>query len=327
VRQEATPADREPGATFDPEVLLDRLSGDVELMDEVIHLFLEDCPVRLERIRDAVTRRDAGDVRREAHAIKGGASNLSATRLAEAASALEQAAADSDMDAVSTAWCAVEDEATALTDVLSRMAGASRAAPDTRGNDATPVRVLIADDDRMTTVMLARALERWGYEVAVAHDGTAAWAHISGSAPPALAILDWMMPGLDGLALCRRIRDASLPTPMYVILLTSRSSREDLVAGLEAGADDYLTKPFDPEELRARVHVGERTLALIASIKRLTGLLPICAYCKRIRSDKNYWSQVEHYITEHTDARFSHGICPDCYQKVRAEFEAPDPVR
>ena len=164
------------------------------------------------------------------------------------------------------------------------------------------MRILIADDDRMSTMMLSRTLEQWGFEVVVAHDGAAAWERIVGDEPPALAIVDWMMPGLDGIELCRRIRAATLPSPVYVILLTARTSRQDLVAGLEAGADDYLTKPFDPDELRARIHVGQRTLGLIANIKRLTGLLPICSYCKRIRSDHDYWEQVESYITDHTDA-------------------------
>jgi DNA-binding response OmpR family regulator len=184
------------------------------------------------------------------------------------------------------------------------------------------MRILIADDDRMSTTMLSRSLERWGFEVVVAQDGASAWAHIIGDKPPALAIIDWMMPIVDGIELCRRIREASLSTPVYVILLTSRTSRQDLVAGLEAGADDYLTKPFDPDELRARIRVGQRTLALIANIKRLSGLLPICSYCKRIRSDENYWEQVENYITEHTGAQFSHGICPPCFAKVSAELDA-----
>jgi DNA-binding response OmpR family regulator len=186
------------------------------------------------------------------------------------------------------------------------------------------MRILIADDDRMSTTMLSRTLEQWGFEAVVAHNGAAAWDIIVSDTPPALAILDWMMPELDGVELCRRIRATSLRWPVYVILLTARNSRQDLVAGLEAGADDYLTKPFDPDELRARIHVGRRTLALIANIKRLSGLLPICSYCKRIRSDKDYWEQVESYITEHTDAMFTHGICPSCMVKVMAQLDASD---
>src|SRR4051794_20594609 len=169
--------------------------------------------------------------------------------------------------------------------------------------------------------MLDGALKGWGFEVTVTHDGAAAWEVIVGGQPPALAIVDWMMPNVDGLELCRRIRKIALRTPTYVILLTARTSRHDLVAGLEAGADDYLTKPFDPDELRARIHVGQRTLTLIANIKRLTGLLPICAYCKRIRSDHDYWEQVESYITEHSEAHFSHGICPPCFDKAMHEVE------
>jgi phosphoserine phosphatase RsbU/P len=185
------------------------------------------------------------------------------------------------------------------------------------------VRILIADDDRMSTLMLSRSLEQWGFKVIVAHDGTAAWDCIASDEPPALAILDWMMPGIDGIELCRRIRTTPPRSPVYVILLTARTSRQDLVAGLEAGADDYLTKPFDPDELRARIHVGRRTLGLIANIKRLTGLLPICSYCKRIRSDHDYWEQVESYIADHTDALFSHGICPACLTKAMDELEGP----
>ena len=185
------------------------------------------------------------------------------------------------------------------------------------------MRILIADDDRVSTMMLSRTLEKWGFEVVVVHDGAAAWQCISGAEPPALVIADWMMPELDGIQLCRRIRAVTPPSTVYVILLTARTSRQDLVAGLEAGADDYLTKPFDPEELRARIHVGQRTLGLIANIRRLTGLLPICSYCKRIRSDHDYWEQVESYITDHTDAQFSHGICPSCLVKVMDEFDPP----
>ena len=199
------------------------------------------------------------------------------------------------------------------------------------------MRVLVADDEPMGALMLSRSLERWGLEVVVAHDGEEAWRIIQAGGV-AMAILDWMMPGADGPELCRRIRTNEHHAHMHLILLTARNSRADVVAGLDAGADDYLIKPFDPEELRARVHVGIRVLTLqdrladrvaelqeaLTNVKQLSGLLPICSYCKRIRGDENYWERVESYITEHTDAKFSHGICPECYDTVMAQIDAPE---
>jgi DNA-binding response OmpR family regulator len=196
------------------------------------------------------------------------------------------------------------------------------------------VRILVADDDKMGAVMLARSLELWNLEAVVAGDGEEAWRLIQDQRVT-MAILDWMMPGADGLELCRRIRQDETHAHMHVILLTARNDPADVVAGLAAGADDYLVKPFNPDELRARVHVGIRILALqdrlaervtelqsaLSKVKELSGLLPICTYCKRIRSDENYWEQVEGYITQHTHAQFSHGICPTCYDAVLADFQ------
>jgi DNA-binding response OmpR family regulator len=194
------------------------------------------------------------------------------------------------------------------------------------------MRALIADDDRTTRVLLSRTLERWGFETVVANDGESAWSVLTSATPPSIAIVDWMMPGLDGLEICRRLHDEPDHPPVYVILLTSRSTRHDVVAGLNAGADDYLTKPFDHDELRARVQAGVRIVTLqdrlaeqvrqlqaaLASVKQLRGLLPICSYCKRVRNDHNYWEQVESFVTEHSDAKFSHGICPSCLTIARA---------
>ena len=140
---------------------------------------------------------------------------------------------------------------------------------------------------------------------------------------------------LDGVALCTRIRERPACSHMYVILLTSRDASADLVAGLDAGADDYLIKPIDPEELRARVQVGLRVHGLqerlseqvaelqaaLSKVKQLTGLLPICSYCKSVRTDQNYWERVDHYMTQHTDVQFSHGICPACYEAVIARLD------
>jgi len=200
------------------------------------------------------------------------------------------------------------------------------------------VHALVADDDRVTTEILSRTLKRWEFDVAVVSNGADAWDHLRTTAAPTLAILDWMMPEMDGPEVCRRVR-AELPLAnMYLMLLTARESRGDLVTGLNAGADDYVTKPFDPEELRARVQVGVRILALqknlaerveelqaaLSSVKQLRGLLPICSYCKRIRGDDQYWQQLEGYIAEHSDAQFSHGICPTCYAAVSAELDRGD---
>jgi phosphoserine phosphatase RsbU/P len=197
------------------------------------------------------------------------------------------------------------------------------------------MRALVADDDRGTAVIAASTLERSGLDVVVAHDGGAAWEILTSDQAPSIAILDWMMPTVDGLELCRRLRRDEGHSHTYVILLTSRDGRSDVVAGLDAGADDYLVKPFDLEELRARVQVGVRMVTLqqalsarivelqaaMSKVKQLSGLVPICSYCKRIRSDENYWEQVESFIAEHSNAQFSHGICPACLVTVNAEFE------
>jgi phosphoserine phosphatase RsbU/P len=184
------------------------------------------------------------------------------------------------------------------------------------------MRALIADDDRISAKMLEAALTQWGFSVTTVHDGAAAWQTLAGADEATLAILDWMMPGLHGPEICRRVRtDTSLP-PIYVLLLTARSARSDIVEGLDAGADDYLVKPFDPDELRARVHVGKRMLDTLTRVIQLSGLLPICSYCKRIRTDQNYWEQVEQYLAQRSNAVFSHGICPVCYEKAMAEAKA-----
>jgi len=196
------------------------------------------------------------------------------------------------------------------------------------------MRALVADDDRATVALLRTTLQRWNLDVLVAHDGAEAWSVMQSDPSIALVILDWSMPGLDGLEICRRIRADAAREHLHVLLLTAREEPADIVSGLDAGADDYLSKPFDPEVFRARVHVGLRILRLkerlaervgeleaaLAKVKQLRGLLPICSYCKQVRSDTDYWEQVEHYVAQHTELQFSHGVCPSCYERMAREF-------
>jgi DNA-binding response OmpR family regulator len=186
----------------------------------------------------------------------------------------------------------------------------------------------MAEDDLISRRVLERTLEDWGHEVIVATDGLAAWEVLCHPDAPPLAILDWMMPGMDGPELCRRVRALNRQEPTYLILLTARTRKEDIAAGLEEGADDYVTKPFNRQELRARLRAGERIVGLqkglaarvheleaaLSQVKQLHGLLPICMYCKKVRDDQNYWQQVESYVTANADVKFSHGICPPCWQ-------------
>jgi len=196
------------------------------------------------------------------------------------------------------------------------------------------MRILVAEDQSVSRHILVANLCKWGYDVTAVEDGTRAWEALQAEEAPQLAVLDWLMPGMDGIEICRQIRQSPHTRPIYLILLTARRGQEDKIQGLQAGADDYITKPFNREELRARVQVGIRVLGLqgalaqrvreleeaLSRVKTLQGLLPICSYCKKIRNDRNYWQQVEGYISDHSEAQFSHGICPECY----ARFVQPE---
>ena len=193
------------------------------------------------------------------------------------------------------------------------------------------MKVLVAEDDSLVLHLLDRLLAA-DYEVVTARDGAQAWEILRQKDGPRLALLDWQMPGMNGDEICRKAR--LLPeTPMYLLLLTACKSSADVLAGFDAGADDYVTKPFDADVLRARVAVGRRVLQLqqsltervaelqeaLLSVRKLEGLLPICAWCKRVRNDHNYWEQLEQYLSEHMGANITHGICPECCAKWRAE--------
>jgi DNA-binding response OmpR family regulator len=202
------------------------------------------------------------------------------------------------------------------------------------------MKILIADDESVTRHLLESTLKGWGYDVSTASDGAEALRILEQTPRPEMALLDWQMPEHDGPEVCRIVRARPQSLPVYIILLTSLGGRQNIIQGLQAGADDYVTKPFDRDELRARLDVGRRIVELqlslaarvqqlevaLGQVKQLQGLLPICSYCKKIRNDENYWQQMESFISDHSEAQFTHGICPECYDKVvKAELGGSHP--
>ncbi len=182
--------------------------------------------------------------------------------------------------------------------------------------------ILIAEDDLVARRVLSATLRKLGHEVVSAEDGEEAFAAYARE-PFAIVVTDWMMPRLDGLGLCRRIRAEPAPRYTYIIMLTALKGKDRYLEGMNAGADDFVTKPFDRDELQARLRVAARVLGLQAEVKQLEGLLPICSYCKRIRDERNDWSQVEQYLARRTEATFTHGVCPDCFEtRLKPQLDA-----
>ena len=184
------------------------------------------------------------------------------------------------------------------------------------------MKVLIAEDDGFFRKMLEQLLAP-DYEVTTVDNGILAWDVLQEADPPRLAILDCVMPGLSGPQVCRNVRSNPRTAATYLIVLTAKNSVPDIVAGLRAGADDYLTKPFHAEELRAHLRVGQRVIDLQSALERqahvlsealkreklLQHLLPMCPVCKAKRIDSKYWEDLENYIRT---SGISAGKCPTC---------------
>lgn len=199
------------------------------------------------------------------------------------------------------------------------------------------MKILIAEDDPISNHILKTTLVKWGHEVVSTQNGAEAWEQLQPEDAPSIVILDWMMPGMDGLEVCRRVRQSQRSIAPYIILLTANHGVDQLVMGMDAGADDYLTKPYHRDELRVRINVGARIIELQARlaarvreleatlehVKHLEGILPICSYCRKIRDESDEWQSVESYVVTHSQALFSHSICPSCYETtVKPQLES-----
>jgi Response regulators consisting of a CheY-like receiver domain and a winged-helix DNA-binding domain len=194
------------------------------------------------------------------------------------------------------------------------------------------MKVLIAEDDASSRMMLASLLTKWGYTVILACDGNEAWRILSEPEHPHVVILDWIMPGIEGPEIVQLLREREPGQLYYAIIITTRGTKDSAVSAMDRGADDFVGKPFDIAELRARIAVGCRINGLqnalsehlqkledtLARVKQLEGIIPICMYCKKIRDDHNSWNQLEQYISGHSEAEFSHGICPRCAEEQQA---------
>lgn len=190
-------------------------------------------------------------------------------------------------------------------------------------------KVLIVDDMPDNIRLLAQILRR-DYDILVATDGSKALELAEGRDKPDIILLDVFMPGMNGLEVCRRLRGNPECRDIPVIFVTALAEREIEIQGLEMGAVDYITKPFMPDIIKLRVdnqlelkrqrdlltRKNQELAAALAKVKQLEGILPVCMYCKKIRKDDDAWQQMEAYITEHSEALFSHGVCPDCVDEA-----------
>lgn len=188
------------------------------------------------------------------------------------------------------------------------------------------MKLLIAEDEYTTRLTVQVVLERWGYKVDGVEDGTEAWEVLQKPDGPQIAILDWEMPGIDGVELCEKVKMLERDTPIYVIILTARDAQNDILQGFDAGADDYITKPFDEHELRARVRVAERLVSIqeelvisnnelrtvLDHVEMLQANLPVCTICNKVQDFDDSWHTMEEYADNKDDPRFQYTICPHC---------------
>ena len=177
------------------------------------------------------------------------------------------------------------------------------------------MKILTVEDNMVAAAVLDAALLKLGHEPCRAVDGLTAWRAFEIN-PVRVVVSDWLMPGIDGLELCRRIRARGGEYTYFILLSAVESSTGNLELALEAGVDDFLHKPVKIDELKMRLHVAERILNYSTQVQQLESFIPLCSYCKKVRDDKKYRSQIESYINTRTGSQFSHGVCPDCYDRV-----------
>ena len=177
------------------------------------------------------------------------------------------------------------------------------------------MKILALEDQPVAAMLLMAVLRSLGHEAELVADGVTAWAKLEAGGYR-VVVSDWRMPGIDGLELCRMIRKRGGEYVYFILISGQKITKENRQLALDAGVDDFLMKPVDPEELGMRLHVAERIIGLAAQVKQLESFIPICSYCKKIRDDQKYWQSIETYFNQQQGTQFSHGICPECHDRV-----------
>ncbi len=187
----------------------------------------------------------------------------------------------------------------------------------------TKPQILIVDDNPQNLHVLCNTLAMKGYSLIAVKDGNKALEALK-TEKPDLILLDVMMPDMNGYEVCRNLKQRTDTKDIPVIFLTVKNDEEDIIEGFEAGAVDYVKKPFNKAELLARIKTHIELKRAIDEIKTLRGILPICSMCKKVRDDQGYWNQIEVYITDRSDAEFSHSICPKCAKEHYPDLKIYD---
>lgn len=176
------------------------------------------------------------------------------------------------------------------------------------------MKILVIEDQMPAALVLMATLRTLGHEVEHVQNSESAWARLN-EGGYRVVVSDWRMPGVDGLGFCRMVRAQCKQYVYFILVSVSRLTRENRKLALDAGVDDFLMKPVDPDELGMRLHVAERIIGLQSQVHKLGGMVPICGFCKKVREDEAYWKDIEAYIAEHDGTNFSHGVCPACYEQ------------
>lgn len=183
------------------------------------------------------------------------------------------------------------------------------------------MKILVAHGDVFSRALLRTTLRRLGHDSVAVADGQQAIETYRRTHFP-LVISDWVMPRVDGPELCNLIREERRQDYTYIMLLTHMEEARNVLDALEAGADDFITQPFNEDILAARIMVGERILNIRNVNRAFVKLIPICSYCQKARTDRNYWQRLDESILDQANLQLSHGICPECYKNsVRPELD------